>query len=347
MSYFIRPDFTFSLLITLLASVSVYAPVTSATDYGIRPLSDIVFYAKKSAPASTISLHNTEISAQISAIVQTIKSDVGNQVNKGDVLAVLDCTDYQLSLELAEAQISSAEADLQLANTQLKRTRDLFARKLTSQLDLDTNEAHSKISEASLQQQQIAAKQAQVNVERCKIKAPYNAAVIARHVSEGQLVGAGNPIFSLINSEQLELSARISLQDIDRFEKIREFTFESGKQYAVKFERSSGIVDTQSRNIEARFSFPHNKPAAGTAGRLHWLEPQPQIPASFIVNLNNELGIYIVDQQTGSIHFHALPDAVPNRAATIELAPETRVLTQSLGLVKSGDIVSNEKTNSQ
>ena len=98
-------------LITLLCACSEPAPSTSA----LRPVSTIALHYDSLRNshryfASVASRYEVEQAFRIGGKVQERKVDVGQVVNEGDVLAVLDDTDYLLAEEAARQRLDAAKA---------------------------------------------------------------------------------------------------------------------------------------------------------------------------------------------------------------------------------------------
>ena len=111
------------LFITIFISAHVYAEDKAADKITVKAakISEIAIYPEHSAPASIISLNESVISAQIAARVDALSIRVGDIVEKGDVLAQLDCTDYVLSRRESIARLQAFETRQDLAKRRLER----------------------------------------------------------------------------------------------------------------------------------------------------------------------------------------------------------------------------------
>jgi HlyD family secretion protein len=88
------------------------------------------------------------------------------------------------------ANVRSAEAALDLANANEKRTRDLFALEYVAQQDLDTAVQAKKSAEAQLQLDQAAVERDRANLAYSVIRSPVSGVVVDREVDVGQTVAA-------------------------------------------------------------------------------------------------------------------------------------------------------------
>ena len=298
-------------------------------------LGDIAEHPTRSAPATTASLNHSTLSAQIQANVAAINVGVSATVSAGDTLLQLDCTDYQLARQLAQAGITIAEARLSLANSQKKRANQLLQKDLASREDADTLQAEAIAREAELEQAKITLRQATINTERCTIKAPFAGIITARLASEGQLASIGTPLITMIDTKHLELSAQVKPEEVTQLQQAQSLTFTAGADYPVRLSRLGGSINSATRDQEIRLEFISQPPPPGTAGKLTWQDPRAFLPARYIVQRDQQLGVMINEQ--GTARFVVIPNAIPGRSAAVSLAADTPVITNQLGSLQNGD----------
>ncbi|MER5170401.1 HlyD family secretion protein [Thioclava kandeliae] len=205
------------------------------------------------------------MSSKLQGYVSEIEVKSNQHVAKGDVLLRIDDGDYKIALELAQsklptlertlaridaqiaaaetsveqakAQLGASEAALTNAQTNAKRAKDLAARRVTSQADLDTaNEtlataqanrtaaiaaiagaeadvevlrAERAESESSRKQLQLAVDQAQRDLEHTVIRAPYDGVVANIAIEEGELVSIGATLAAVVPDHGLYVEANL------------------------------------------------------------------------------------------------------------------------------------------
>ena len=81
-----------------------------------KSLKDVAIYPEVVIPASTESLNDAKISAEVRANVKKIPVLVGETVKRGEVLVQLDDKDYKLNLHRAEVALKGIESRLKLAD---------------------------------------------------------------------------------------------------------------------------------------------------------------------------------------------------------------------------------------
>src|SRR5205085_9623220 len=80
---------------------------------------------------------NVQVGSQVSGNISKLFADFNSQVKAGQVVAQIDPALFQATVTQAEGDLASAQAALELARLNAKRTQDLFTRKSSSQADLD------------------------------------------------------------------------------------------------------------------------------------------------------------------------------------------------------------------
>ena len=313
-------------------SLSAYAAETKRT----AALSQVSEHPLRQAPATAVSLNHTTLSAQLQANVIAIPVGVSQQVKKGDLLLQLDCTDFNLALQLAEAGVTIAKARLDLAKNQQDRAAQLMQKDLTSRENLDTANTDAIARQAELMQSRITLQQAQLNAKRCQIKAPFDGIVTQRIASVGQLAAIGTPLITIVDTQQLEVSALVKPQEVEQLQNT-DLMFAADQSYPVTLVRTGGMVNTETRDQEIRLTFKAAAPPPGTAGKLIWTDPRSFVPSQYVVKRDGQWGVFI--KQDGKAQFMPLPDAIPGRSAPVNLPADTAIVVKGLGQLNSGDLL--------
>ena len=142
------------------------------------------------------------VAAKITGRVTGVFFDEGNNVKEGQLLATLDDSDVQKSLNAAKADRDSSEAaiadlqvQLKLAEIQLRRVKGLVEAKVQTEEALDNASASvdSLKAKVALAKQQVAAAetriaQAQQAVDNCTIRAPFAGRIVSKDAQVGEMV---------------------------------------------------------------------------------------------------------------------------------------------------------------
>jgi RND family efflux transporter MFP subunit len=315
------------LTLLLLFAGLVYAGEENApVPITVKPLSSLQIDPVYSAPATVISLNHSQLSAQISARIESIDVLVGERIQPGDTLVQLDCSDSELAKQ-------NALARQKLARKELKRAKSL--RRSNSIPEQDFNKVETELTQAF-----IAIEQARLKVQRCNITAPFAGIVTRRQASEGELAIPGTALLRLLDNQRLEVSAQAPVEQTGTIATAKTLTFKTGaKQYSLKLRAISPHINSHARNQEVRLVFTEQKALPGAAGRLLWQTGVPHIPVDILVQRNQQTGVFIF--QKDSAHFVALADAKMGHPAPAEFLPnDTPIIIDGRFGLTEGDSVS-------
>src|SRR5216110_1314542 len=161
---------------------------------------------------------NVQVGSQVSGNIAKLFADFNSQVKAGQVVAQIDPALFQATVTQAEGDLASTQAALELARVNAKRTQDLFARKTSSQADLDQAMANLHQAEANVKIKQGALDKAKADLEHCTITSPIDGVVISRNVDVGQTVAASLQapvIFAIANDlSNMQIDSNVAEADI-------------------------------------------------------------------------------------------------------------------------------------
>jgi RND family efflux transporter MFP subunit len=313
----------------LAAALALVAPLAAAQKAPLpataKPLAEVAVFPEREASAAAVSLNESRISAEVTARVLALPAEVGQVVAQGDVVARLDPRDYELALRRAEAELQSAQARLALAESQLRRARDLQEKSFISAEALNQRETELQVARSDLALGRAGLEQAQRNLAKTTIRAPYRAIVLARTGQEGELATPGTTLLTLLDADRIEVSAEIQVRDRASLEKAKQIAFlTQGGRYPLRLARISPAVKRDARTAEARLAFVAERAPPGASGRIVWRDDRPHVPAELVVRRGGRLGVFVAED--GKVRFVPLPDAQEGRAAAVDFAPPTRIV---------------------
>jgi HlyD family secretion protein len=161
---------------------------------------------------------NVQVGSQVSGNIAKLFVDFNSQVKAGQVVAQIDPALFQATVTQAEGDLASAQAALELAKLNATRTQELFARKTSSQADLDQAMANLHQAEANVKIKQGALDKARADLEHCTITSPIDGIVISRNVDVGQTVAASLQapvIFAIANDlTKMQIDANVAEADV-------------------------------------------------------------------------------------------------------------------------------------
>ncbi len=149
----------------------------------------------------------SELIPEINGRVKWVSPNLvpGGYFEKDEPLLRLDDRDMRSAVARSRAAITRAKAEHEHAQFELGRMQELVKNKLTSQSSLENALRTKRIAEASLLDAQIAYEQAQRDLSRTEIKAPYAGLVRTERVDRGQYISRGQSIASIYASDSVEV----------------------------------------------------------------------------------------------------------------------------------------------
>ncbi|MGA7686493.1 MAG: efflux RND transporter periplasmic adaptor subunit [Terriglobales bacterium] len=190
----------------------------------------------------------------------------GENVEKGQLLFVIDPRPYQAQVDAAQAALAQAKAALDLAKIQFARDEEVIGEHAISKQDYDTKKNTVDVDQAQVEAAEASLETAKLNLEYCYIHSPINGRAGARLVDVGNVVQA--------NSTSL-----LSLQRLDPI--YADFTITESDLPAVQRQMSNGM-------LKAEVRLPSDPENAARTGRVEFLDNTVQ-NGSGTVNLRATL----------------------------------------------------------
>ena len=212
----------------------------------------------------------TTLVAEVSGQIVSVSSNfiAGGFFRKGEVLLQIDPSDYETALMSAQAGLAARKA--QLADRQarseqaLKDWQNLGRQGQPS--DLVLRKPQLAEAQAAVQAAEAELRRAERNLERTRIKVPYDGLVRSKQVGVGQFVGAGTPLAITFAVDYAEIRLPLSSSDmafldlpsatrLDRAHRVP-VTLSSNttaglQEWRAEIVRTEGVVDARSRVVYA------------------------------------------------------------------------------------------------
>jgi multidrug efflux system membrane fusion protein len=324
----------------LLAVLSLVPTLASATEIPVTavPLSALAIQTERSAPAAVESVNNADLSAEITARVSAIPVRVGDVVNAGDVLVRLDCRDYESRLAAQQASLLQLQTQQKLAANQLGRARNLNRDRNISEEEVDRRSTELAALDAQIGAQTEAVRQAELNVERCTVRAPFRAAVTARLTDIGSLANPGSTLVRLVQLDELEVVARLRPGEAIETSEAKQLEFVYlGQRYPLAVRRTLPVVDPTTRTVELRLEFTGAAAPPGSSGRLLWQSPGTYLPPDLLVRRGDALGVFVLVD--GRASFRPVGEALEGQPARVDLPAGSLIISEGRQRLRDGDAV--------
>ena len=174
-----------------------------------------------------VAVDSVEIRARVSGYLEQVRFRDGQMVKAGDLLFTIDKRPFQNTLDQARANLAQAKANLAFAEADLARGQQLVRDRTITEQTFDQRTQSAKGAAATVQAQEAAVRQAELDLQFTELRAPVSGRIGDRRVSPGNLVTGGT-------AGSTTLLATIVSTDPIRFE----FTFDESSY--LRYERFSG-----------------------------------------------------------------------------------------------------------
>jgi RND family efflux transporter MFP subunit len=189
-----------------------------------------------------VAVDMVEVRARVSGYLDKIGFQDGQLVKQGDLLFTVDRRPFETTVAQTKAQLAQARANLAYAESDLARGSQLVRDKTITEQTFDQRTQAKRVAEASVQAQEAAVRQAELDLQFTELKAPVAGRIGDRRVSPGNLVTGGT-------GGTTTLLATIVSIDPMRFE----FTFDEASY--LRYERIADAgVDEASRGKGVKVS---------------------------------------------------------------------------------------------
>lgn len=195
----------------------------------------------KSSRVVVQSLMQATLSAEIAARITQLRWREGDNFKKGDTLVAFDCSIF-------EAQRDKVEAELRAAKSKLSNDKELERSRSIGALEVE-------LSEVAVQRAQAEMRMAQINTERCEIKAPWAGRVIQRKAHELEVAKLHQEVLTIVSIEAMEVMAVVPGQWVRTLKPGQPFDVridETGTRHTAEIVAIGSQVDAVSQTINLR-----------------------------------------------------------------------------------------------
>lgn len=272
------------------------------------------------------------VAPKISGRLERLLVDIGDRVNRNQLIAVLDDEEYSQQVRQAEADLLVARANLEeskssldVAKREMERVQELHKKGISADSELDaakgtyaTQEARYKVAQAQVANREAALEAAKVRLSYTKITASWeegtNTRVIGeRFVYEGAMLTANAPILSIL--EINPLLAVIHITDKDYF-RIKPGQIALISSDALPDQTATGEIvriapllkeTSREARVEIEFANPEGlfKPGMFINVQIEFASHAEAtvVPVSSVVKRNDQQGIFLADTENNVAQF--------------------------------------------
>jgi len=223
---------------------------------------------------------SVEISAETAGRLRAVEAAMGDRVDEGALLAVVDASEARAQLaesraavEVSRASVGRAEADLRSAEAELGRKAPLAEDDLITRQEMDDVRSRRDTAAASVKVAEAQAVQARARINvlaqqlaEARIKAPFAGWVEARHLDPGAVVSPGAKILRLVRTDPMVVRFQVSERHVGLVrqtlsgggaEVVVEVPAYRGETFDGRLARLSPAIDPESRAAWAEAEIPN------------------------------------------------------------------------------------------
>ena len=267
--------------------------------------------------------------------------DQGDYVTKGTVLATVQQDDFQQKLAQAKAQLDKAQADHERAKLSFGRISTLYAAGAATKPDYDDTNAQNQSTAAAVDAAKAQVTEAQIALDYCQLKAPFDSWVLKRNVDVGTLVGPATNGFTLADTRSVKAVFGVPDTAIARVKlgSPQSVTTEAlPGTFSGHVTSISAAADPKSRvySVEVRIDNPKNLLKAGmiasiTIGAGQSIGKVTVVPLTAVVRSPsnpNGFAVYLTEGAGDTVKVHTqdvtLGDTYGNMIAALERSESER-----------------------
>jgi len=246
-----------------------------------------------SAVGSISAVQGAVVSAELGGVVSQVAFENGSTAKKGDLLLQLDAS-------AEEAQMHTAEADLNLARADLERSRELVGRKVISKAEIDAAESKFKQKEGSVDQMRSM-------IAKKTVRAPFDGQLGIRQVNVGQMINAGQQVVPLTSLDPVFADFALPQQHLGQLTPGLDVHVTTdalpGRVFNGKLTAINSMVDSSTRNItlQATLENPDHALRPGMFAKAEVILPQKRktlvVPGSAISYAPFGDSVFVIDKK--------------------------------------------------
>jgi membrane fusion protein, multidrug efflux system len=273
----------------MMSSPKVMPTVTVTS----APVKEEDWPPKLSAVGSVSAAQGAVISTELGGTIGEIRFENGAEAKKGDVLVRLDVSQE-------EALLRSAQAEAELARTDLERARDLAAKKVVSNAELDAAESKVRRLNAVVDQMRSS-------IAKKTIVAPFDGQLGIRQVNVGQMISAGQQVIALTSLDPVYVDFALPEQHVSKLTKDLEVRVHvdalPGREFKGKLTAINSNVDPITRNVplQATLQNPDHVLRPGMFAKVDVMLPETKktivIPGSAVSYAPYGDSVFVIEKQ--------------------------------------------------
>lgn len=168
------------------------------------------------AVGTIAAIKDVVVSSETAGRITAVFVKVGDHVRQGQTLVQVDAELKAIAVEQAKAQLQAAETNLRKAQKDFQRSEKLFSTGDIADVELEGFRLAYHSAEAQSQSARVGLKLAQRQLEDTRVKAPISGVVASRKVEVGEMVGPGREVANIVDISSIKVRLSIPEEEIGK-----------------------------------------------------------------------------------------------------------------------------------
>jgi len=280
------------------------------------------------ATGSLEGIREANVNSETQGRILSVAVNNGSRVGQGSPLVFVDNELKEIAVKQAEAQRLTAEAALEKAKIDAKRTNDLESSGAVTKSQIELADLQVKSAEASLKAAESGESLAKRQLSDATVKSPFAGVVAMRYVNQGELLSNNMKVATVVDDSKMKLKIGISELDVPLIklgDKVK-VTVDAitGKEYEGTISTISSKADmARSYTVEVEIPNADKELKSGMFARAEIdreaARTVPTVPTAAIINNGTRQQVFTVDEK-GIAHLKGvkLGTTTPERAEIVE-----------------------------
>ncbi|ANL31517.1 RND family efflux transporter protein (plasmid) [Rhizobium phaseoli] len=299
----------------------------------------------------------SDLSFRVSGKIIERLVEVGQTVKSGQLLARIDPEEQKADLDVAAANLQSAEAQQTQAQLAFDRQQSLFRTQVTTRAALDQAQEALLTAQASTKSAQALFETAQDTLSYTELKADADGVITARNAEVGQVAQAAQVVFTLAHDGDrdavFEVVESAFLRPIDGDGTVTLLS-DPTQKITAKVREISPTIDSATGTIKVKVAISSDAPVplgAPVVGRFNYLAQDViQLPWSAMTSKDGKPAVWIADPASSAVWARTIDVAGYETGSFVVKSGVSAgevVVTDGTKFLRPGEIVSYVKEASK
>jgi RND family efflux transporter MFP subunit len=260
--------------------------------------------AMTSVPGMMVSDQQAKMASRLMGYIRDLEVNVGDWVQKGDLLFSIDPVDLDSASSQAAAAVAQARAAMRDAKADFERFQALFADGSVPAQQLDKMRLQYEVAVQNVKKAEAGQKQASGQLAYADVRAPFEGMVVQKMAVPGELAAPGHPIVVLENQDRLLAQVNVSGEVFETLKKGQRVWVEIDGQsdwVEGEIERLVNAANPMTRSHLVKVKLAQTVRAnSGNFVRVHFpagQSPQMMVPTTAITTRAGVTGVMVVNAQ--------------------------------------------------